>query len=176
MTSIGSLFKLTDLIPPPDYPIGGNGDWKRFVSANGFWPPEDYRMMIREYGVGTFGGWISLLDPFGHSKPFVGVVQDECQAMREARNKAPTAYPNWPLWPEPGGLMPWAKTNNGDHVCWRTDGKPDGWTTRYWGAGTSVEFDMSTVDFLVGLAQRSLSGGTFSLGVQHFLPAGSNGA
>ena len=172
MGSIGSFFKLTELIPPPDYPVGGNGDWKRFASANGFWPPEDYRMMIREYGVGTFGDWISLLDPFDHAKGFAGVVQGECQVMRDSRNRAPASYPSWALWPEHGGLMPWAKTTTGDYVCWRTDGRPESWTTRFWGAGCSVEFQVSAVEFLVGLAQNSLSGASFSLTAPKFLPAG----
>lgn len=181
MSSIGSLFKLIDLIPPPDSPMGGNGDWKRFVSANGFWPPEDYRMMIREYGVGTFADWLQLIEPFPQATPFLEVVGNECRVLRDARSKKPGAYPDWPIWPDPGGMLPWAKTATGDHIGWRTAGKPDAWTTLFWGSdGYSKEFGVTTVDFLVGLVQRSLGDPTFDtgknpfvLGGQKFLSAGS---
>lgn len=33
----------------------------------------------------------------------------------------------FPLWPEPGGLLPWGSTDNNDHVFWLTIGEPDRW-------------------------------------------------
>lgn len=184
MSSIGSLYKLIDLIPPPDYPMGGHGDWKRFVSANGFWPPEDYRMMIREYGVGCFGDWLCLIEPFPTGAPYLQVAEAECTTMRESKRRSPSTYPDWPLWPDAGGLLPWAKTASGDYIGWRTVGKPAAWTTLFWGGGgglPSKEFSLTTVDFLVGLVQRSLGDPSFDSGKnpfvlptgQRFLPAGS---
>ncbi|MGH9278271.1 MAG: hypothetical protein ACRD12_09205, partial [Acidimicrobiales bacterium] len=92
---MGLLIRLEGLVPPPDYPVGGDGDWKRFWSVNGFKPPEDYTMLVREYGVGTFAGWLRMIQPFDHSRPFVELAQ------ASARKLAPS--PGQPVWPDPGG-------------------------------------------------------------------------
>lgn len=33
----------------------------------------------------------------------------------------------YPIHPEPGGILPWATTDNGDTLYWLTDGDPDSW-------------------------------------------------
>ena len=165
LSSIGSLYRLVDLIPPPDSPLGADGDWKRFVSSNGFWPPEDYRMMIREYGAGTFAGWLTLIEPFSHSKTFTELVETELRALR-GRGQG------WPTWPSPGGFLPWAKTTGGDHVGWRTEGRPEAWTVVYWGASIATELQVGTVGFLIGLAERSLGDPTFDQGNPFSAPNG----
>jgi len=148
--SIASFFRLTELVSPPDYPVRANGDWKRFVSTNGFWPPEDYRMLVREYGSGVYAGWLYLIEPFDPSRSFTELVQADCRELRARGHNASQ-------WPEPDGLMPWGKTTTGDHVGWRTNGKPEAWTTVFWGRGGSyAEFDLSTVAFVLGLVERSL--------------------
>ena len=154
MSSIGALYRLVDLVPPPDSAVGAHGDWKRFVSANGFWPPEDYRMMIREYGAGTFAGWLRLIEPFNHAKTFTELVEVECRSLRGRGQE-------WPTWPAPGGFLPWARTAAGDHVGWRTDGRPEAWTTVYWGNQLTAEFNVGAVAFLLGLAERSLGDPSF---------------
>lgn len=159
MSSIGAFFRVSELIAPPDLPVRGYGDWKRFVSANGFWPPEDYRMLIREYGAGTFGGWLQLIEPFNPSWTFLDRVEVECRTVQSRQQKAPAAHPGWAVWPVAGGFLPWATTSTGDHVGWRTEGPPERWTTLLWcrdGQG-STEYAVGTVGFVLGLVERSLS-------------------
>ncbi|MFP5317938.1 MAG: hypothetical protein ACLGI2_06530 [Acidimicrobiia bacterium] len=164
-SSIGALYRLIDLIPPPDSAVGAHGDWKRFVSANGFWPPEDYRMMIREYGAGTFAGWLTLIEPFNHTKTFVELVEVECRSLRGRAQ-------GWPTWPAPGGFLPWARTSNGDHVGWLTEGRPEAWITVYAGAELVAELKVGAVGFLLGLAERNLGDPTFDGGNPLSAPGG----
>ena len=151
MMSIAAFFRLTEVLPPPDYPVRNNGDWKRFVSTNGFWPPEDYRMLVREYGSGLFAGWLYLIEPFDPSKSFHQLIEAELRQLRTSSHRGP-------MWPEAGGFLPWAKTTTGDHVGWRTEGKPENWTTVFWGQGGQAvtEFAVSTVGFVLALVERSL--------------------
>src|SRR5919202_43013 len=124
MTGVGSLIRLEALVPPPERPVGGDGDWKRFWSVNGFKPPEDYTMLIREYGVGTFAGWLRMIEPFDHTISFVDLAVAACRRHNGAAAQ--------PIWPEPGGFLSWARTAGGDLVGWRTVGRPNDWTVTYW--------------------------------------------
>ena len=152
MSSVASLYRLVDLIPPPDSPVRNDGDWKRFASSNGFWPPEDYRMLIREYGTGTFANWLTLIEPFNHNWSFLQYVDKECRSLRG----------RGPIWPEEGGFLPWATTSSGDHVGWRTLGGREAWTTLFWGKGGDVhDFQVSAVGFLIGLVERNLGDPAF---------------
>src|SRR5258708_11837030 len=38
----------------------------------------------------------------------------------------------YPLFPEPGGQLPWASTGDGDQLCWLTGGEPDNWPAVEW--------------------------------------------
>ncbi|MEW6152408.1 MAG: SMI1/KNR4 family protein [Actinomycetota bacterium] len=150
MMSVAAFVRLTDLVQPPDYPVRANGDWKRFTSVNGFPPPEDYRMLVREYGSGTFGGVISLIEPFDPSKSFMDLIEPRCRALRNGSGRS--------VWPEPGGFLPWGVVAGGGLVGWRTDGRPNDWPTVYWsdrGHGP-VELPMGAVGFVVGVLERTL--------------------
>lgn len=56
----------------------------------------------------------------------------------------------YPLWFEPGGLLPWGASDNGDTLYWLTRGHPDQWTVAI-GEGRGPEFEehpLSACDFL----------------------------
>lgn len=133
------------------------GDWKRFVSANGFWPPEDFRMLVREYGAGTFAGWLQIIEPFNPSWTFAQKAEEHCRTLRSQQSKAPHLYPDWHFWPNPGGFLPWATTVDGDSLGWRTQGRPETWTILFWARGGkgSAEYEAGVVDFLIGLVENS---------------------
>lgn len=163
MDSVGSLMRLESLVPAPADPVRSYGDWKRFTSLSGFPPPDDYRMLISKYGAGSFAGWIFLIEPFNPTWPFMTVVQAKCEELRSAQRRAPTTYPAWPIWPDPGGFLPWATTDGGDHIGWRTLGRPSQWTTLFWdrsGKG-STEYPVGTVDFLVNVFENSTDHAAF---------------
>lgn len=45
---------------------------------------------------------------------------------RELRDEFPEYHP-LPIWPEPGGFLPFASSIDGDSIGWLTDGEPDRW-------------------------------------------------
>jgi hypothetical protein len=114
-------------------------------------------MLVREYGAGTFAGWLQLIEPFNPSWTFVERADEQCRMLRAQQSKAPHLYPKWPLWPSPGGFLPWGTTVDGDSVGWRTEGRPEAWTVLFWAHGGtgSGEYDTGAVDFLVELVEDS---------------------
>jgi hypothetical protein len=151
--SVGSFMELIDLVPPPDVPVRAHGDWKRFWSATGFQPPEDYRMLMREYGAGTFSDAVSLIEPFHPARPFLENIAPACRVARAAGE---------PTWPDPGGLLPWATTAQGDVIGWQTVGRPELWTTLVLSPSRReiAAYAMGAVDFLLHLLVGTMPPGS----------------
>lgn len=126
--------------PPPDgvEPLD-DATWARFEGENGFRPPADYRALIDRYGAGGFGyeelgrAWLNLLNPVRMGTTLV----DQSAVLRSVnaglQRQYPATEPNWPMWPESGGFLPWAVTHDGDQAGWLTAGEPDQWTTAIYG-------------------------------------------
>jgi hypothetical protein len=74
--------------------------------------------------------------------------------FEDLRAEVPEDFP-FPLYPEPGGLLPWAKTGDGTDLCWLTEGQPDSWPTAAWNIpGGGHRYDMIAAELLY----RYLSG------------------
>lgn len=52
-------------------------------------------------------------------------------AERYIRNQIGDDYPH-AIWPEADGIFPWAVTDNGGRLFWRTRGAPERWPTIYY--------------------------------------------
>jgi hypothetical protein len=115
--------------------------------------PSDYAELARDYGPGGFGSFLWLLVPGAANENFDLVVQTrrQLQALREVRDDGePVPYEPEPI---PGGLIPWAITDNGDVGYWAI-GDPDdpgGWTVVFnEGRGPDWHaYDGGAVAFLV---------------------------
>lgn len=60
----------------------------------------------------------------------------------------------YPMWPAPGGLIPFGGTDNGDFLFWLQKGAPDDWCVVVWDRGMQ-EFEVlncGLTAFLAGLA------------------------
>jgi hypothetical protein len=77
------------------------------------------------------------------------------QHEREMRAEFPEYYP-FRVYPEPGGLFPWATTVNGDTLYWLTDGLAEAWPVVVWESRgpEHVVYPFEATEFL----QRWLSG------------------
>ena len=64
----------------------------------------------------------------------------------------------YPFWPEPGGLLPFGGTDNGDTLFWLQRGSPDDWPVVVWDRGRlGYELlDCGLTDFLAGLATGAI--------------------
>ena len=141
--------RLTELISPPSAPVRGRGDWAEFAIRNGFEAPADYRRLIETYGAGEFGTFlVRLLEPFHPEQSLVEASEWDRQNVEGSRRLFPDQSPEWPIWPEQGGFLPWASTADGDLVGWGTAGNPDAWNTLCWGDQWEV-YEMGIGDFLV---------------------------
>lgn len=136
------LDELRRLAPPPSEPVP--------LVAPELTVPADYLDLTATYGVGEFCDLIYLeLD--GH--------EDSLDYERAEKLEYPEEYP-YPIHPEPGGLLPWGATSNGDVLCWLTAGEPDTWPTVIWDLRSRwfEEHPMGATEFLAGwLAGRVTS-------------------
>ena len=144
-----ALDELTRLVPPPAAPVDANGDWQRVEADLGLALPADFKGLIETYGLGQFVDFITPLTPFGSRDLFMRSARGILDSERSFRARNPDKSP-YSLYPEPGGLLEWAGTDNGDRLCWLTEGEPERWTTIAWN-------------------QRSWSYGAFPVGAVEFL-------
>lgn len=129
MTAIDALLRL---VAPPADPVDGRGDWQQVEAALGLPLPSDFKALTTHYGLGQFVGFITPLTPFGSRDLLLGAARRLLDGERAFRDQHPDRCPH-PFHPEPGGLLPWAGTDNGDRLCWLTEGDdPDAWPVVAW--------------------------------------------
>ena len=137
-----SLQDLIRTVPPPARPRHSTGDWDAVEAKLGLTLPGDYKGMVQHYGAGSFSDFLIVLNPFLPSA-YLNLVrggEEILHSARTVRESSPSLYP-MPLYPEPGGIFPWAVTETGDTLFWRTSGEPDAWTVvlrKSGGEGTSA--------------------------------------
>ncbi|WP_405914989.1 SMI1/KNR4 family protein [Streptomyces sp. NBC_00728] len=128
MTTIDDLIAL---VPPPANPVDASGDWTQVEAGLGLELPADFKALISSYGLGQFVDFINPLTPFGSRNLLLRSAQRLLDSERPFREANPDDCP-YPYYPEAGGLLEWAGTDNGDRLCWVTDGHPDTWTVVAW--------------------------------------------
>ena len=92
--------------------------------------PATYKNLIDEFGESSWDDFLHILSPFSEN-PYLNLIemgQMTLEADRISRRSFPAHYPV-PLYPEKGGLLPWAGTDNGDSLYWITAASPDEWPT-----------------------------------------------
>lgn len=123
------IAKLTTLVPPPAAAAPLNAsEWLRVESDVGTQLPTDYKAFVDRYGLGRLSDFIVVFVPMSDNPNADLAVQVERQlgALRELRDAGePCPYS---FYPEPGGLLPFAATDNGDVLFWLTSGSPDNWS------------------------------------------------
>lgn len=116
------------ILPPPDAPIDqpGGGDWAAAELALGTALPPDFKDLVTRYGSGSIDSFLILLNPRS-SRPavrFGPAGESFLGGLREIRESLPDEVP-FPIHPEPGGLLPWGTTDNGDIGYWVTSPQDD---------------------------------------------------
>jgi hypothetical protein len=79
-------------------------------------------------------------------------------AYRQTRARFPDRLP-LPPFPEPGGVLPLGRTDNGDELYWVTDGHPDGWPVALVESRAALQelHPMPVTGFLAALAANQLA-------------------
>lgn len=167
---------LTNIVLPPNEPtdVGGDKDWTEVEESLGLALPTDYKDYINLYGTGELAGCIWVYNPFAGSHhnnllaqvrallntwrptPRVGEILNMGTDTRVGFGAIEFPYP---LYPEPGGLLPWGHVDNGAELFWQTSGSPEKWTVVISEArGPEFEeYKVSMAEFLVSLLSGRFS-------------------
>jgi hypothetical protein len=155
---MATIDDLVRLVPPPEAPVDAIGDWALVEADLGLELPSDFRTLIQRYGRGQFQSFITPLMPFGQDATLVVEARRLQKDDQPFREDYPQSCP-YAVYPEPGGLLPWAGTDNGDRICWFTEGRPDTWTTVIWNP-RDCDYDahaVGAVTFLHGWLSGQIS-------------------
>jgi hypothetical protein len=102
--------------------------WLAAESTFGIPFPQPYKNLIDTFGASTWGDFLHIFSPLDQADN-LRFVNTTLAADRESRQSWPEHYP-FPLYPESGGLFPWARTDNGDTCYWITAAAiPEKWPT-----------------------------------------------
>lgn len=125
-----SLDRLHEIVAPPAAPVetGDPDGWPEVERRMGTPLPADYKAFTNTYGSGTFDDFLFLFNPFAPDGPGNLVHERDAtlEGYRETRGKFPDKLP-LPPFPEPGGVLPLGRSDNGDELYWLTEGEPDRW-------------------------------------------------
>jgi hypothetical protein len=124
--------ELKSVLPQPQHPVEvpSSMNWGEIVDVIGFALPVDYMQFVEAYGSGSINRFIYVFNPFS-SSPHLNLIRQLTRVLasfRMLKEEFPDEIP-FPLLYEPGGLMPWGITDNGDVFCWRTQGVSGHWST-----------------------------------------------
>jgi hypothetical protein len=126
-----SLQDLTRVISPPSAPVetGSPNEWPSVEEAIGTPLPADYKHYINTFGTGGIGGFLWPYNPFSKNEYLNLIQRNEADlgVLRQLREWFGEEEVPYPIHPEPGGLLSWAISNNGDVLYWLTQGEPHAW-------------------------------------------------
>ncbi|SMD25230.1 hypothetical protein [Lentzea albidocapillata] len=105
-------------------------DWAAVESSIGLALPDDYKHLVEIFPDGRFQAFVRLIRPGAVQSPpteYLGYYAYRLEDMRGWRQKEPARFPH-PIFPEPGGLLPWGVSHRADLFFWLTDGDdPNKW-------------------------------------------------
>lgn len=164
--------KLVALAPPPETPslTPRSGDWNRIERKINISFPDDYKQLLKAYGHGQWQGFWYLLNPRVHDEEHWCSAEDDTigstdlqvlRAVRAAEQEDDPTKPQLPIFPEEGGLLPWAYTDNGGVFCWLTAGGRSTWPTIYydqnpWSTHETQRLDLSCSEIVYGVVSGEL--------------------
>ena len=147
-----SIKQLQDVLKPPANAVesGMGQDWGRITSKFGAPLPTDYMQYVELYGSGEIGGWLTVFNPFSKN-PNISLLEQffyVLSGIGEIKKEFPESCP-YPLLFEPGGLLPWGISIDGDIYCWATTGSSGKWKIVIIGRHSEPEeFQYSFSEFL----------------------------
>ncbi len=152
------ITELIALVPPPASPVatGSAEGWRAIARAIGHALPADHRAVIGTYGAGRFDDWLTVFSPFTPDGP--GNLLYEQRTILAGYRWRRRAFPDrhlLPAHPEPGGLLPFGRTDNGDELHWLTTGDPQRWTVVTFAArsATPEPFAGGLLPFLIAVLE-----------------------
>jgi len=156
------LERLQQLLPPPADPVepGRPDGWPAVEQRLGTPLPTDFKAFTERYGSGTVDDFLYLFNPFvaGEDGNLLVETDRVLAGYRQTRARFPDRLP-LPAFPEPGGVPPLGRTDNGDELYWVTEGDPDDWPVALLASRTALQelHRMPVTGFLAALAANHLA-------------------
>jgi hypothetical protein len=159
-----SIQELAAVLPPPPQPRETTGDWAKVEAEVGTPLPADFKDYVARYGTGVVNEFLWPLNPFAANDNvnLLAEIRFQLETLRETRTKFPKKF-TYAIFPEPGGYLPWGRSENGDVMHWKTEGMPDQWTVAVTDAREPVweEFAVPMTTFLAQLLSGQITCGIF---------------
>jgi len=155
-------------LSPPKQPVdGGKGRyWGEITGYFGKPLPDDYVSFINLYGSGMIGGRLTVFNPFSKN-PNISLIRQffaNLSALSSVKEDFPESCP-YPLLFEPGGLLPWGISIDGDVYCWQTEGIISGrWRVVVIGRHSDPEeYNMPMTKFLAHCVSGKIESNTIPI-------------
>jgi len=155
---IDDLGKLLQ-VPVEPLESGRGANWGSVTDNFGESLPVDYMQFIDRYGTGIVNDFLTVLNPFSANRNLNLLNQAFVQlsALRALKNEFPEQY-SYPLFFEPGGVLPWGMSIDSDLFCWRTEGASGRWSVVVFPRHGDVEaYPMPMCAFILGAMQGSIA-------------------
>jgi hypothetical protein len=137
-----------------------DGPWGRIEAELGTRLPQDYKDIVRIYGLGDNLDFMGAYAPqfWNPRSRLVYEVTKVCEVLRR------DPYFGHPIWPEPDGVLPFAGTAFGNYLLWSTRGNPDDWqiVIRDRIAGHFLIYNCGLTEFLAALVMGEITPWTAS--------------
>lgn len=147
-----SLSELLTVLPPPADVVASVGDWRVIEAQLAVPLPSDYKEFVSLYGVGSVRESIWILSPFSKYFSLQEKLQEHRRVHAELTENLGHDIIPYPVFPEPGGILPWATTSDGSVCSWvTTSSAPDSWVVFVESPEWDWEqFECSMTAFLAG--------------------------
>lgn len=155
-----SIEKLKEILKPPNDPVDTPkaGDWLKIESILGKLP-EDYMRFVESFGTGSVDGFVWIFNPVSSNQNLnlLDQIHIKISALSDSVEMFGEVVP-YPLFPKPGGLMPFGVTDNGDVLFWQVNSNPPDWKVIVNAARESKwkKYDVGMTDLLAGLLSRQI--------------------
>ncbi|WP_030246802.1 SMI1/KNR4 family protein [Streptomyces sp. NRRL S-350] len=123
--------------------------WELAPAELGVQLPSDYRAFIDLYGGVNFNGEWGMISPRRDATYNLpgGFAGWRTRADEEFRETVESEHGFWnkdtPVFPDPGGLLPWAMNSNHAYACWlTTDPDPDRWPVAVFDCGEGLDGEL----------------------------------
>ena len=130
---MNALDELRIALPPPNRPFFAAGDWLAVETSLGTALPSDYKAFINTYGEGGINDCLVIQSPFR----WIADGRD----VRQTWTNWASIYHDfagyganipYPIFPAPGGVLPFGSDGDVNWLSWRTVGEPDAWPFVYY--------------------------------------------
>lgn len=120
--------------------------WTSIENNLGTKLPTDYKDFACTYGPGCFNDFFTILHPILNPD---GTASETFTLYLDSYIKLENNRRIFPIYPEPGGLLPVGVDSGGGVTFWVTKGPPESWTLIQYDGDSHQQHNTGIIDFVV---------------------------